>query len=227
MVNTFYEGTIPYVLDPSGCYVRSGGEAEKWVEHDREFSEKELGPFRETPEVLALRQAIGVRVENNPKPEQVWETARSILNWMHTHGNYDNDKCRILSREGWPKMETIAKYYAQNQQLAWAACFSLAHLAFQLFRISGLPTDSFGIATARYNGKGKAPTHVYLGLRVDGQWYYIDPSNRMPPYTKLASVGRRMGQEPGCDCAQPREFKIVAGGKFKGIPLLEPLPLPK
>lgn len=55
MVNTLYEGTIPYVLDASGCYVRSGGEAEKWVEHDREFSEKELGPFRETPEVLALR----------------------------------------------------------------------------------------------------------------------------------------------------------------------------
>lgn len=227
IVKTLYEGTIPYVLDPSGCYVRSGDEAKKWIEHDREFSEKELGPFRETPEVLSLRQAIGVRVENNPKPEQVWETARSILNWMHTHGNYDNDKYRILSREGWPKMETIAKYYAQNQQLAWAACFSLAHLAFQLFRISGLPTDSFGIATARYNGKGKAPTHVYLGLRVDGQWYYIDPSNRMSSYTKLASVGRRMGQEPGCDYAHPREFKTVAGGKFKGIPLLEPLPLPK
>ena len=42
MVKTLYEGTIPYVLDPSGCYVRSGGEAEKWIEHDREFSVKEL-----------------------------------------------------------------------------------------------------------------------------------------------------------------------------------------
>ena len=227
MVKTLYEETIPYVLDVSGCYVRSGEEAEKWMEHDHKFSEKELGPFKETSEVLALRQAIGVRVGNNPKPEQVWESARSILNWMHTHGKHDNDKYRILSREGWPKVETIAKYYAQNQQLTCAACFSLAHLAFQLFRICDLPTDSFGIATARYNGEGKAPSHVYLGLRVDGQWYYIDPSRRMPPYTKLASVGRRMGQEPGCDYAHPREFKTVAGGKFKGIPLLEPPPSSK
>ncbi len=227
MVKTLYEGTIPYVLDASGSYVRSGEEAEKWMEHDRKFSEKELGPFKETLEVLALRQAIGVRVGNNPKPEQVWESARSILNWMHTHGKHDNDKYRILSREGWPKVETIAKYYVQNQQLAWAACFSLAHLAFQLFRICDLPTDSFGIATARYNGEGKAPSHVYLGLRVDGQWYYIDPSRRMHPYTKLASVGRRMGQGPGCDYARPREFKTVAGGKFKGIPLLEPPPSSK
>ena len=226
-VNTFYEGTILYVLDASGSYVRSGEEAEKQVKSDLKFSEKYLGTFKETPEVLSLRQAMGVRVENNPSPGQVWEAARSIVNWMHTHGKHDNDKYRILSREGWPKVETIAKYYAQNQQLAWAACFSLAHLAFQLFRICNLPTDSFGIATARYNGKGKAPTHVYLGLRVDGQWYYIDPSSRMPPYTKLASVGRRMGQEPGCDYAHPLEFKTVADGKFKGIPLLEPPPSPK
>ena len=224
MANTLYEGTIPYVLDASGCYVRSGVGAEKQIESDRNFSEKYLGPFKETPEVISLRQAMGVRVENNPKPEQVWEAARSILNWMHTHGKHDNDKYRILSREGWPKIETIAKYYAQNQQVPWAACFSLAHLAFQLFRISGLPIDSFGIATARYKGKGKAPTHVYVGLRVDGQWYYIDPSRRMPPYTNRTSVGRQMGQEPGCDYVHPKEFKTVAGGKFKGIPLLEPFP---
>ncbi len=224
MVKTLYEGTIPYVLDPSGCYVRSGEEAKKWMEHDRKFSEKELGPFKETHEVLGLRQAIGMQVGNNPTSEQVWEAARHILNWMHTHGKHDNDKYRNLSREGWPRVETIAKYYSQNQQLAWAACFSLAHLAFQLFRICDLPTDSFGIATARYNGKGEAPTHVYFGLRVDGQWYYIDPSRRMPPYINRTSVGRQMGQDPGCDYAHPREFKTVAGEKFKGIPLLEPFP---
>jgi len=227
MVSTFYEGTIPYVLDSSGCYVRSGGEAEKQVKYDRDFSEKYLRPFKETSEVLALRQAIGVDAGDNPKPEQVWEAARSILDWMHTHGKHDNNKYRILSREGWPKVETVAEYYGQNRQLAWAACFSQAHLAFQLFRICGLPAGSFGIATARYNGKGKAPTHVYLGLRVGGQWYYIDPSGRMPPYSRIASVGRRMGQEPGCDYAHPKEFKTVAGGKFKCVPLLEPPPSPR
>jgi hypothetical protein len=227
IVKTYYEGNIPYVLHPSGCYVRSGNEAKKKMEYDRKFSEEELGPFKETDDVLSLRQAIGIRLENNSPPEQIWEAARSILNWMHAHGKPDNDKYRILSREGWPKIETIASYYAQNQQLSWAACFSLAHLAFSLFRICDLPTDAFGIATARYKGKGEAPTHVYLGLRVDDQWYYIDPSGKMPPYAKRASVGRRMGLEPGCDYAHPLEFKTVAGGKFKGIPLLEPLPFPK
>lgn len=227
MVKTFYEGTIPYVLDASGCYVRSGETTEKQVKSDRDFSEKVLGPFKETSEVIALRQAIGVGFSGNPNSEQLWDGARSIMDWMHTHGKHDNNKYKVLSREGWPKVETIAEYYAQNRQLAWGACLSLAHLAFQLFRVSGLPTDSFGIATARYNGKGKAPTHVYLGLRVGGQWYYIDPSRRMPSYTNRTSVGRQMGQQPGCDYAHPKQFKTVSDEKFKGIPLLEPPPSPK
>lgn len=227
MVKTFYEGTIPYVLHPSGCYVRSGGEAEKLVKSDRDFSEKFLRPFKETSEVLALRQAIGVDFGDHPKPEQVWEGARKILDWMHTNGKHDNDKYQALVRDGWPKVETIAEYYAQNRQLAWSACFSSAHLTFQLFRICGLPAGSFGIATARYNGKGKAPTHVYVGLRAGDQWYYIDPMRKMPPFSKIASVGRQMGQEPGCDYARPMEFKTASDDKFKAIPLLEPPPSPK
>ncbi|MFO0965122.1 MAG: hypothetical protein U0793_05995 [Gemmataceae bacterium] len=65
--------------------------------------------------------------------------------------------------------------------------------------------------------------HVYLGLRVGGDWYYIDPPAKRPRRMRSApSVGGKIGEGPGCDYAHPNLFKVVAGARFQAIPLLEP-----
>lgn len=235
-VKTFHEGMVTYRLHPTGCYVRTGTLADEKVKAAKKFSESDssFAPFKRTPAVIALHRAIGVSVKHSAEPEEVWEAARGILKWFHGHAKHDNDKYFALMRsdrpaksEGWPTIEQIARYNGTHGELAYAACFSEAHLVFQLFRVCGLPTEHFGIASARYAMKGdpKAkPEHVFLGLRVDGDWYFIDPSAKTPPpYTKRESVGRSIGLPPGCDYAHPHEFVLVAGARFQGIPLLAPL----
>lgn len=232
-VKTYYEGVLTYKMHPTGCYIRFGPAADKKVASAKSFSETDasFGPFRRTPEVLKLHKSIGVSVTAKATPEQVWEAARSILLWHEKYARHDNDKYRILmatgrpvKSEGWPTIEQIAHFYATHGDLPYAACFSEAHLVFQLFRVCGLPTEDFGIASARYvmNDDPKArPEHVYLGLRVAGDWYYIDPSAKPPPpYAKRASVGRSIGAPPGCDYAHPHEFVVVRGARFQAIPLL-------
>ena len=89
MVQTFYEGVVPYALHPRGCYVREGQEADRQQESDAQFSQKFLGPFRETAAVAALRSAISGELGGEPTPEQVWEAFRAILRWMRAHRGRD------------------------------------------------------------------------------------------------------------------------------------------
>lgn len=243
-VKTFYEGMVTYKLHPTGCYVRSGPKADERVKYNKAFSEKDssFGPFKRTREVIALQAAIQVRVKRDAAPEEIWEAARSILKWMRKHARFDPDKYDVLIRAGrkptkgslprdWPSIEQIASYYAEHGELPYSACFSEAHLVFQLFRICGLPTEDFGIASSRWqkDEEGKQMReHVYIGLRVGGDWFYIDPGARLPPpYAKRASVGRKMGEGPGCDYAHPTLFKVVAGARFQAIPLLVPRRAPE
>lgn len=235
-IKTLHEGVVTYRVHPTGCYVRSGPLAEKKVKEAKTFSDKDasFAPLKRTPAVIALHKAIGVSVTPKATPEEIWEAARAILAWHDKHARHDNDKYKALMQTGrppksedWPNVEQIARYYADHGELAYAACFSEAHLVFQLFRVCGLPTEDFGIASARYVMKDdpKArPEHVYLGLRVGGDWHYIDPGARPPPpYAKRASVGRSIGVPPGCDYAHPHEFVVVRGARFQAIPLLAPV----
>jgi len=220
-VATLYEGDVPYVLHPSGCYVRTGAGAEKWMAADLRFSEEFLGPFTETREVSALRRAIARATGDDPTPEEVWEAARGIINWLNAHDTGDAEASRELMRDGWPVVEAIAAHYARHGELPVGTCFSRAHTVFQLFRVCNLPNEDFGIATACYEAQaGGGATHVYLGLRVNGRWYYIDPTRTVPPYETRESVGRRMGLAGGCDYVHPRQFKTSAAASFRGIPLL-------
>jgi hypothetical protein len=234
-VKTFYEGVLTYKLHTTGCYVRTGPKAVERMKSAKALSEKDasFAPFKRTADVIALHKAVGVTVKPGATPEQVWEAARSIIDWHHKHARQDIDEYlammkadRPATSEDWPTIAQIARYYARKRELVYAACFSEAHLVFQLFRICGLPTEDFGIASARWvkAGDPKAtPEHVYLGLRVSGDWYYIDPSAKLPPpYAKRASVGRSVGLPPGCDYAHPHSFVVVAGARFQAIPLLTP-----
>lgn len=220
-VKTFYEGTITYRRHRSGFYVRTGSKALERMKNGIRFSNEYFPRFRETVEIRKLRAAIGVSIRENPGPREVWEAARHILQWLDENGDHDADAYDDLMEDSWPKVERIAEYYVRHRRLPWSACFSVAHLHFQLFRVCNLPPDSFGIATARYSKAGlPAPSHVYLGLRVGGRWYYVDPGMPMPEYEKRASVGRTIGAPPGMDYVHPFAFKTVADNPFKAIPLL-------
>jgi hypothetical protein len=209
--------------------VRTDHRTQKEIRHFRERLDRfGIGPIAPTPVVRRLRAAIGVKLPSNPSPVEVWEASRRVLNWLYFniapgHQGYID----IMDGGGWPTADRIANYWGGEGKLAWAACFSKAHLAFQLFRIVGLPIDDFGIASAHYkNAEGRTtPTHVYLGLRVGKEWFYIDPGTQrdIGDYAQRASVGGPLMQQygPGVDYEHPYSFKTVGGpGRFIGVPLL-------
>ena len=226
---TFYEGVVPYARSASGGLVRADQKTQQEISRFRERIERfGIQSITETRAVRQLRAAIGVSLPPDPTPEEVWETAREVLNWLYGSIAPGQQGYRdMMGQAGWPRAERIADYWDRNGQLAWAACFSKAHLAFQIFRIIGLPLDDFGIASAHYkNAEGRVtPTHVYLGLRVGKEWFYIDPGTErdLGPFAQRSSVGGPLMQQygPGVDYEHPYSFKTVGGpGGFIGVPLL-------
>jgi len=226
---TFYEGAVPYSQTASGGMVRADHKTQKEIRHFRERLDRfGIGPIAPTPAVRRLRAAIDVKLPSNPSPDEVWEASRRALNWLYFNIAPGNQGyIDMMGQGGWPTADRIADYWGGEGKLAWAACFSKAHLAFQLFRIVGLPIDDFGIASAHYkNAEGRTtPTHVYLGLRVGKEWFYIDPGTQrdIGDYAQRASVGGPLMQQygPGVDYEHPYSFKTVGGpGRFIGVPLL-------
>jgi len=229
MQETLYEGSVPYARTASGGWVRADQKTQQKISDFRDRLERfGIQPIVETPAMRQLRAAIGMKLPPDPSPEEIWETSREVLNWLYgsiapgQQGYLD-----LMGKAGWPRAERIADYWSRNGKLAWAACFSKAHLAFQIFRIVGLPIDDFGIASAHYkNAEGRTtPTHVYLGLRVGKEWFYIDPGTErdLGPFAQRASVGGPLMQQygPGVDYEHPYSFKTVGGpGRFMGVPLL-------
>ncbi len=226
---TFYEGAVPYARTASGGLVRADQKTQQEIRRFRERIERfGIQPIVETQTVQRMRAAIGMNLSPDPSPEEVWEAARKVLNWLYGSIAPGQQGYRdMMGQAGWPRAERIADYWGHNGQLAWAACFSKAHLAFQIFRIVGLPLDDFGIASAHYkNAEGRVtPTHVYLGLRVGKEWFYIDPGTErdLGPFAQRSSVGGPLMQQygPGVDYEHPYSFKTVGGpGRFIGVPLL-------
>ena len=226
---TFYEGAVPYARTASGGLVRADQKTQQEIRRFRERIERfGIQPIVETQAVQRMRAAIGMNLSPDPSPEEVWEAARKVLNWLYGSIAPGKQGYRdMMDQAGWPRAERIADYWGHNGRLAWAACFSKAHLAFQIFRIVGLPLDDFGIASAHYkNAEGRVtPTHVYLGLRVGEEWFYIDPGTErdLGPFARRSSVGGPLMQQygPGVDYEHPYSFKTVGGpGRFIGVPLL-------
>ena len=226
---TFYEGVVPYVRTASGGLVRADQKTQAEIHRFRARIERfGIQPIVETPAVRRLRATIGMTLPPDPTPEKVWQATREVLNWLYGSIAPGQQGYRdMMGSAGWPRAERIADYWGRNGQLAWAACFSKAHLAFQIFRIVGLPVDDFGIASAHYrDGEGRTtPTHVYLGLRVGKEWFYIDPGTErdLGPFSQRSSVGAPLMQRygPGVDYKHPYSFRTVGGpGRFIGVPLL-------
>jgi len=124
MVRTLHDGVVPYTVHPSGCYVRADPEADKRMKYNREFSERELGPFTRTPEVAALHRAVRVRVGSDPSPEEVWEAVRCILGWHWAHSRYDPDQYDVLSRAGWPRKDGIRSFPSRRVSVRHTWFFS-------------------------------------------------------------------------------------------------------
>ena len=222
-------GLVPYAHTASGGLVRADQKTQQEIRRFRGRLERfGIQPIVETKAVQRLRATIGMRLSPDPSPEEVWETARKVLNWLYSNIAPGQQGYRdMMGKAGWPKAERIANYWNRNGKLAWAACFSKAHLVFQIFRIVGLPLDDFGIASAHYkNAEGRVtPTHVYLGLRVGKEWFYIDPGTErdLGPFAQRSSVGGPLMRQygPGVDYEHPYSFRTVGGpGRFIGVPLL-------
>jgi hypothetical protein len=149
-----------------------------------------------TTEVLNLIKAVGAPASYPQSEVEVWNRISTVWSWLCNNVKYDATAygAIILGGNRWPSIDELAQYYAQNNKLVWAACFSKAHLfAVLLGRV--LPRWRLVILDAHHTENGAPPTstHVYLGVYLTSRWYYLDPADvymgPLPSFENRKSVG--------------------------------------
>jgi hypothetical protein len=187
-MQTMYEGSLTY-LRFWNFWVR----AATVPSHPSDFfNNYESG----TPQVWNLINAVGAPTAWPQSDEEKWNRISTVWNWLTN--NVTNDPTEygtlIAVSGNWPSIDVYAQYYAQHNNLVWAACFSKAHLfATLLGRV--LPRWHVTIALAHHTEGGAPPTasHVYVGVYLTDRWYYLDPTSvyagPLPTFQGRKSVG--------------------------------------
>ena len=122
----------------------------------------------------------------------------------------------------WPSILDYARYFAAHGKLAWAACFSKAHLFATLLGRMAYPRFRFGIAQAHHTENGAPPTatHVFVAVYVGGRWFYLDPT--AVPFQAFPDFANRksIGTFASVDYEHPYSFLPVPLAQFKNVPHL-------
>lgn len=176
--------------------------------------------------IVSMLQSIGVGTAPACSGEEIWARAAAVWAWLRVHAR-PGPASGYGSPDRWPSLDEMAAMYERYGTVPWYACFSRAHLFATLLGSVGIPADHVAIASAHYpydNENGYAQ-HVYVALRVDHRWYYLDPSYvntlaALPPYENRASYGLRAG----CQYSYPYEVVILPGSGLDTVPMLYAVP---
>jgi hypothetical protein len=157
----------------------------------------------------------------------IWLNIGKLWNWLKANIPMQGGDVQIPSSvpDTWPSILDYAKYYVKHRHLAWAACFSRAHLfATLLGRMMGQHQRfRCGIAAARYPHEGALAQHVFVGAYVSGRWFYLDPTSvfnqnvTFPDYAHRQSIGVAA---IGADYEHPYEFIPLPLSQLNGVPYL-------
>jgi hypothetical protein len=218
---TLYEGERNYTCDPGGCW-RDDGE----VIDKPEFFYP--GVEEDNPEIRALLDSFGLPEDIAADDAERWRRVRAVWEWMYRHTvvintpeaeepwNYLHELTSQGPVEDWPALGEMAKVFARYGVVPLGACNSKAFtIATFLYRF-GVRPNAITVAHSRSaNGK----QHLYLALRLDGRWLYVDP-------TCIRSTPE-LDPQPhsiGCtsaDYRHPYQLEPLPGSSFPKPMLLE------
>lgn len=184
------------------------------------------GFWQTNDRIIAMLHSIGVGTAPACSGEEIWARASAVWAWLRVHAAA-GPPSGYGSPDRWPSLDEMASMYERFGLVPWYACFSRAHLFATLLGSVGIPADHVAIASAHYpydNENGYAQ-HVYVALRVDRRWYYLDPGYvstlaALPPYENRASHGLRAG----CQYSYPYEVVILPGSGLDTVPMLYAAP---
>jgi hypothetical protein len=77
-------------------------------------------------------------------------------------------------KDHWPSIGDQAKVFKRYNGLVWGACNSRAFtFATLLYRV-GIQPDDLAVVIAQW--KPEYSQHLYVVLRIENRWYYLDPT---------------------------------------------------
>jgi hypothetical protein len=173
----------------------------------------------------ALLGNIGFAWRKAETEKEVWDRMGLVWNWLRENVTVNNEAYSSISTtEGWPSLLDYAKYYADNGNLVWAACFSKAHLFASLLGRVIYPRYRFAIASAHHAENGAPPTatHVYVAVYVAERWFYLDPTavqgEGFPNFSQRKSIG--VSSFATVDYEHPYKMLPIPLSGFTKIPYL-------
>lgn len=217
-ISTKHEGEVLY-YKLWNFWVRAGVSAD--TRSSLFFRDYEMA----NAEIDTLLRDIGFTWSKAETEEEVWSRIGMLWSWMGTHVVSSNAEYATISSlpGAWPSIADFARYYQAHGQLAWAACFSRAHLFATLLGRIVSPRYRFAVASGHHAENGAPPTasHVFVAAYVGERWFYLDPtavSTPFPDYAHRRSIG--VGSFATVDYEHPFQLIPVPLSGFDGVPLL-------
>ena len=115
------------------------------------------------------------------KTSDEWQTALNLYNWLLNHLTYDS---------------TLSYYSSDAILRGTGVCDSYARLYFLLCKAAGL--DAYVIY-----GETKAGYHAWDAVKIDGEWYYADPTWDDHPINDPAMSNQLTVDENGVSIGVP------------------------
>ncbi len=205
---TLYEGIKNYTCDSECCYCwRDDGRID--VSWDYFFPEIET----ENDNIRSLLGSIGLPTEPTSDENEIWRRVRTVWSWLRVHvlreggPNYDAACDFLRSLSGWPSIGNIADMFSRYGGLCWGTCMSRAQILTTLLYRVGIPPERIAIAETRRSSEYSQ--HMYVVLRLECHWYYIDPSC-MDFHSVLSHFPENVGCIPA-DYRHPNKLVLLPG----------------
>lgn len=177
---TLYEGVQAYQCEGTTCW-RVNGTVDRRVESF--FPNIEAS----SPEIDAMLAAIGVPVDRTEDSQEIWDRARVVWEWLHSHSlsgsAADSARAFRSSLPSWPSIQDFAFMFVTWGGHLWdpangsfqCTCMCRAqHYATLLYKV-GVPPNRMAIAEARW--KEDYSQHMYIVLQLGARWLFVDPSS--------------------------------------------------
>jgi hypothetical protein len=221
-VKTRYEGMKEYICDPGGCW-RADGELTETPEYF--FPDINLT----NAEVQTLMADISLPVTPMTVDKEKWERSIGLWSWWSHHAGYSEDASGKdaysylleITKKPKPHLPSIgdwADVYARYHIIPVGPCsYNALFFALMLYRFGADP-DEVSIAETNWKPQ-RNPTHIFVVMRLNGHWHYVDPSCILNQ-PELPAEPQNVGCIPDADYQHPFSLWLLPGSNLKQPMLL-------
>ena len=228
-VETLYEGPKTYNCDKDGCW-RADGELEFTPAYY--FS----GIDANTPEIQAMLADLGLPSTPAQDDDTIWKRTMLVWMWLHNKAldvdmpggqepwNFLNSISYALKPPKFPSLDNLAQVYARYGVISRQSCTDKAlDFAMLLYRV-GIPVDKLAVVIANWTPTRDVGQHLYVVLRVNEEWYSVDPTC-VQVHDWLSPFPERVGCN-STDYAHPYGIIVLPGSSLTKPMLVEAMPVP-